>query len=361
MRFFTHLPGTGPPPCKAGRPGRTHQGRPASGPACPASVRPPGHARPRTTQLPATDADALADRDAQAARLQARIKRIETAQNSQILELEQLPADPADTASAAMRARIRARFADLHHEREQIETQLQALAKTTPAAADPALLDELPALGDILPSLPPALKARLFAAFGLEILWNKPGRQATVFVEITENTLQAIPGITDPSQDGYHDTDNTGTHADQPEPMWDLGNTPRVNRVSHPLILRCYGCGRGDGRGLGWVRVWSEPQAQGPGTGGGVPAQFIYPGCHALTGRCLDPPEFEFRLAWLGPGVSPPLPVDHPVLQDRADGVQPASPNEPGRPAILPSLNLYRLAVHPIHVLPPVFSAHAQC
>ena len=105
-----------------------------------------------------------------------------------------------------MRARIRARFADLHHEREQLETQLAALAKTTPAAADPALLDELPVLGDILPDLPPALKARLFAAFDLEILWNKPGGQATVFAEITENTLQAIPGITDPGQDGYHDT-----------------------------------------------------------------------------------------------------------------------------------------------------------
>ena len=164
------------------------------------------------------------------ARLQARIRRIEAAQNSQILELEQLPADPADTASAAMRARIRARFADLHHEREQLETQLQALAKTTPAAADPALLDELPVLGDILPGLPPALKARLFAAFGLEILWNKPGQQVTVFVEITENTLQAIPGITDPSQDGYHDT-STETSTDDTAPMWDLGNTPRVGMV----------------------------------------------------------------------------------------------------------------------------------
>jgi hypothetical protein len=28
-----------------------------------------------------------------------------------------------------------------------------------------------------------------FAAFGLEILWNKSGQQATVFAEITENTL----------------------------------------------------------------------------------------------------------------------------------------------------------------------------
>jgi hypothetical protein len=30
-------------------------------------------------------------------------------------------------------------------------------------------------LGDILPGLPPALKTRLFAAFDLEGLWNKPG------------------------------------------------------------------------------------------------------------------------------------------------------------------------------------------
>ena len=49
---------------------------------------------------------------------------------------------------------------------------------TPPSDHDPALLDELPALGDILPGLPPALKARLFAVFGLEILWNKPGQQA---------------------------------------------------------------------------------------------------------------------------------------------------------------------------------------
>jgi hypothetical protein len=200
----------------------------------------PGRAALLAAQLPATDA--AAERDAQAGRLQARIKRIETAQNSQILELEQLPADPADTAAAAMRARIRARFADLHHEREQIETQLQALAKTTPSPLDPALLDQLPLAGDILPALPAALKARLFAAFGLEILWNKPGRQATVFAEITENTLQAIPGITDPGQDGYHDTDNTGTYTDQPEPIWDLGNTPRGGTLSQPChtgTVRC--------------------------------------------------------------------------------------------------------------------------
>jgi hypothetical protein len=186
-------------------------------------------------QLHAT-ARGAAHREQETAALQARIKRIETAQNSCILELEQLPADPADTASAALRARIRARFAGLHHEREQLETQLAALAKTTPAAAAPPLLDQLPALGDILPGLPPALNARLFAAFDLEILWNKPGGQATVFAEITENTLQAIPAITDSGQDGYHDTSpDPGTGTGKPGSMGDLNNTPRSGR--EPLSL----------------------------------------------------------------------------------------------------------------------------
>ena len=166
----------------------------------------PGRAGLLAAQLPATDAAAAAERDAQAAALAARLKRIEAGQNSCILELEELPADPAGTAAAAMRGRIRARFAQLHTDREQIETQLAALAKTTPKAADPSLLEELPLAGDILPGLTPQLKAELFQAFDLQILWNKTGRQATVFAEITEATLQALPGILDPGRDGYDDT-----------------------------------------------------------------------------------------------------------------------------------------------------------
>ncbi len=68
------------------------------------------------------------------------------------------------------------------------------------------MLDQLPIAGDILPSLSPDLKTRLFDAFDLQILWNKPGQQATVFAEITEATLKAIPGILDPGRDGYDDT-----------------------------------------------------------------------------------------------------------------------------------------------------------
>jgi site-specific DNA recombinase len=182
-------------------------------------------------QLPATDTAAAADRDAQAGAIQARIDRIEVAQNSQILELEELPANPADTAAAALRARIRARFAQLHEERERLEAQLKALAKVVPVAADLTLLDRLPLAGDVLPDLPARLKARLFQVFDISVFWNKPAGQATVRAEITDTTLRAVPAILDSGQDGYHDTD-----PDQPEPVWDLANTPRWGTVSHRLV-----------------------------------------------------------------------------------------------------------------------------
>jgi hypothetical protein len=166
----------------------------------------PGRAGLLAAQLPATDAAAAEDRDTRTAALKARLKQIDTAQNAQILALEQLSADPVDTAAAAMRARITARFAELHADREHTEAQLTTLAAATPKAADPTLLEELPLAGDILPGLPADLKTRLFDAFDLQILWNKPGRQATVFAEITEATLQALPGILDPGRDGYDDT-----------------------------------------------------------------------------------------------------------------------------------------------------------
>ena len=50
VRFFTHLPGAGPSPGKPGGPDRAHKGRARAARPRQASVRPPGHARPRTSQ-----------------------------------------------------------------------------------------------------------------------------------------------------------------------------------------------------------------------------------------------------------------------------------------------------------------------
>jgi hypothetical protein len=195
----------------------------------------PRRAELLAVQLPATDAAAAADRDASAAAIKTRLKQIQAGQDSCILELEQLPADPADTASAALRGRIRARFADLHAEREQLGTQLAALDASTPRAADPALLDELPLAGDILPGLPDDLKTRLLDAFDIQVLWNKPGRQATVFAEITDATLKALPAILNPGLDGYDDTSehDSGELA----VVGDLFETPIVHQIHHEALF----------------------------------------------------------------------------------------------------------------------------
>ncbi len=213
-----------------------------------------------TAQLPATDADAAADRDAQAAALTTRLKQIDTAQNAQILSLEQLPPDPGDTAAAAMRGRITERFTELHHQRQQIEAQLGELETIVPQAADLTLLDELPLAGDILPGMAQDVKARLLAAFNLEVLWNKPGKQATVWAEITDATLRALPALLNPDQDGYDDT--AEPPPDQATDVEDLFEPPivhRINhraRINHDLREACYVLlavvlwGRGFGSGI---------------------------------------------------------------------------------------------------------------
>jgi hypothetical protein len=140
-------------------------------------------------------------------------------------------------AAAAMRARITDRFAELHHEREQAQAQLDALQAVVPLACDPSLLDELPLAGDVLPGMPPDLKARLFAALDLNVLWNKTAGQATVWIEITDATLRALPAILDPAQDGYDDT--VGTRPDETGDAEDLFESPiatktlREGRIHH--------------------------------------------------------------------------------------------------------------------------------
>jgi len=50
-------------------------------------------------------------------------------------------------------------------------------------------------LGDALPSLPAAIQARLFAAFGLELIYNKQDHQVTIYATITPSTPRALAAI----------------------------------------------------------------------------------------------------------------------------------------------------------------------
>jgi site-specific DNA recombinase len=176
-------------------------------------------------QLPASDAEAASRRDAQAAALRTQVKKLDAQQNAQITALEDIPEGPA---AKDMRTRINERFAQLHTQRAAAENQLAALTHATPRAADPAILDEIPYAGDIIPDLPPALKARLFAAFDLSILWNKTKGQTTVTATITDATLDALPEILNPRQDGYDDT----AAPSDPEPA----SLPAIGHLAQPPI-----------------------------------------------------------------------------------------------------------------------------
>jgi hypothetical protein len=98
-----------------------------------------------------------------------------------------------------------------------VETCLREWRTTARALSDPLRRAILTAPGDddyaeVDRPRRPGWVVRV--AFDLEILWNKPGRQATVFAEITDATLQALPAILNPSRDGYDDTaeDIAGGH-----------------------------------------------------------------------------------------------------------------------------------------------------
>jgi hypothetical protein len=102
--------------------------------------------------------------------------------------------------------------------------------------------------------------------FDLQILWNKPGRQATVFAEITEATLQALPGILDPGRDGYDDT--TDPDLREPGSVGHLFESPIMsvtvhNKFEHVLSERIVRFS------LGWGPVSEGPGAEEAGTGHG--------------------------------------------------------------------------------------------
>ena len=126
-------------------------------------------------RLPASAAEQAAQRDKEATRLRKRIKRIDATEDAHIREVQALATqDPNAPAIKAMRERHLRAFTDLETERDQINAKLAALAKqTTAAGRDPALLDALPLLGDVLPKLPNKIKQQLFDAFDLSMLYHK--------------------------------------------------------------------------------------------------------------------------------------------------------------------------------------------
>jgi hypothetical protein len=95
------------------------------------------------------------------------------------------------------------------------------------------LLDELPALGDILTSAPAELTERLLAAFDLKATHNRDKHQATIHATPTDATPQAVLDLlSDPRADP--NTQSASGPAPQDHVAHLTGHTgssPRANTV----------------------------------------------------------------------------------------------------------------------------------
>lgn len=97
---------------------------------------------------------------------------------------------------AAMRSRHLARFTELETEKDDINGKLAALAKqTSDQGGNPALLDTLPMLGDVLPRLPRRIRQKLLDAFDIQALYSKPKQQVTFWATITPSTPATLAAI----------------------------------------------------------------------------------------------------------------------------------------------------------------------
>ncbi len=164
----------------------------------------PDRAAMLAAQIPATAAERAAKQRQRAEHLRKELARIDSAQAGLMTELEELGADKNPAAKA-----YRARNAELHQDHTTTQTQLAELHATTPDNDDdPALLDELPLLPDLISQAPAHLLERLYDAFDIQILYRDDKQQATIWATITDATPQTIHNLTtDPRTD--HDTHPT--------------------------------------------------------------------------------------------------------------------------------------------------------
>ena len=95
-----------------------------------------------------------------------------------------------------MRERHLRAFTGLEAERDDITARLAALARQADdQGGDPALLDTLPVLGDMLPELSGQAKARLFEALDLTMTYSKAAGQVTTRATITSATPATVAAL----------------------------------------------------------------------------------------------------------------------------------------------------------------------
>ena len=151
--------------------------------------------------LPASQAEQDQQAAAHAEELRRQLTQNETAQNGLITQLERLGGDTSPAAEA-MRQRITGQFTDRYNQARDLQARLDQIQAAQPAADDPALIDELPSAAARLADMPEDLRAKLYAAFGIQVLHRAHKNQATIWATVTTATPGIITALlTDPRTD----------------------------------------------------------------------------------------------------------------------------------------------------------------
>jgi hypothetical protein len=132
-------------------------------------------------------------------------------------------------------------------------------------------------LGDILADAPPSLQARLFAAFGLELIYNKEDHQVSIYATITPSTpatlAEIIAGSEPPRTPAApanwpfpHSTpecDGCANHDNHP--------APRHGQPVTPVAGSTAGTGPGRSPPRSWSHATRGVAEQSPDPGGHAP------------------------------------------------------------------------------------------
>jgi hypothetical protein len=170
--------------------------------------------------LPATQHQHDQHAAARTEELRRQLAQNETAQNGLITQLERLGNDTSPAAEA-MRQRITGQFTERYNQARDLQAQVDDIQAAQPPAEDPSLLDELPYAAAMLADAPEHIKAKLYAAFGVQVLYRAHKNQATIWATITSSTPGIIAALADDPRTGDDTAYGNLTHA----PIWSL-STP---------------------------------------------------------------------------------------------------------------------------------------
>jgi hypothetical protein len=165
--------------------------------------------------LPATQADHDERAAERAGQLRKQATQNETAQHGLITQLERLGNDTS-LAADAMRQRITGQFTQRYNQAKTLQAELDAIQAAQTPAQDITLLDELPYLAEHFADAPDDIKAKLYAAFDVQVLHRAHKNQATIWATVTTST----PGIVAALADDPRTDDDTAYGNLTHTPMW---------------------------------------------------------------------------------------------------------------------------------------------